>query len=206
MGQEAHCVAWFQGRSSPGKAHLGSEDLTFKGEFRLAIPFKDIGAVEARRGRLEIRFGREQAALELGPAAEAWALKIRYPKSLLDKLGVKPDSRVAMIDVPDQGLREQAEQRCGKVADRPRRGAGCDILFYYADKQEALQLLAALQGSIRQDGMIWVLWPKGQKRITGNQVMAAAKEAGLVDVKICSVSETLSGLKLVIPRARRSGR
>lgn len=204
MGQEAQCVAWFQGRASTGKAHLGSDDLSFQGEFRLAIPFKDVKTVEARRGRLEIHFGGEQAAFELGQAAEAWALKIRYPRPLLDKLGVKPESRVMILGVPDDSLRAQVEERSGKPLVRARRGAGCDIVFYYADRQEDLARLAELPASMRQDGMIWVLWPKGQKRITGNQVMAAGKAAKLVDVKICSVSTTLSGLKLVIPRALRT--
>jgi hypothetical protein len=201
MGQEAQCVAWFQGRSSPGKAHLSGEDLTFSGAFRLVIPFKEVAAVEARRGRLEIRFGNEEAAFELGPLVEAWALKIRYPRPLLDKLGVKPDSRVLMIDVDDPELSEQVRQRCSDVSARPRRA--CDIVFFYADRPQQLSRLATLQDSIHKDGMIWVVWPKGQKTMTGNHVMAAAKEARLVDVKICSISERLSGLKLVIPRARR---
>lgn len=56
---------------------------------------------------------------------------------------------------------------------------------------------------LKRNGAIWVLWPKGQKRIKQSHVMAASKQAGLVDVKIVSFSERLSGLKLMIPVARR---
>jgi hypothetical protein len=51
--------------------------------------------------------------------------------------------------------------------------------------------------------MIWVVTPKGVKHINGNHVRAAAKAAGLVDVKVCSFSDSHSALKLMVPKARR---
>jgi hypothetical protein len=66
-----------------------------------------------------------------------------------------------------------------------------------------LERLATLQRSIRRDGAIWALWPKGQRHITEDVVRGAALEHGLVDIKVVAFSERLSGLKLVIPVARR---
>ena len=53
------------------------------------------------------------------------------------------------------------------------------------------------------DGGIWVVSPKGDPTIRDVDVMAAAKAAGLVDVKVARWSDTHTALKLVIPKALR---
>jgi hypothetical protein len=75
---------------------------------------------------------------------------------------------------------------------------------------EERQLAAALKkhlGTIRPDGMIWVSWPKKAARmetdVTEDVVRAVALALGLVDIKVCAVDETWSGLKLVIRRVNR---
>ena len=90
----------------------------------------------------------------------------------------------------------------------PSRSAGrlskdADIVFLAVEERGALSRLQSLRAAIRKDGAVWVLWPKGQKALREDDVRAAAREAGLVDVKVVSFSETLSGLKLVIPVAER---
>jgi hypothetical protein len=54
--------------------------------------------------------------------------------------------------------------------------------------------------------MVWVVWPKGRKELREDDVRAAGGPAGLVDVKVMAFSDTLSGLKMVVPLARRSAR
>ena len=66
-----------------------------------------------------------------------------------------------------------------------------------------LARLRALRGSIKKNGAIWVVWPKGRKELREDDVRAQGKAAGLVDVKVMSFSDTLSGLKLVIPVKER---
>lgn len=90
MGSEAHCTCRFEGRVAKGTAHLDSTSLTFRGEFRLAIPLKDLTHVEARNGCLTLTFSAGAASLELGKAAETWASKIKNPKGLLDKWASSP--------------------------------------------------------------------------------------------------------------------
>ena len=51
--------------------------------------------------------------------------------------------------------------------------------------------------------MIWAVWPKGRKKLREDDVRGYALAQGLVDVKVVSFSETLSGLKLMIPRKLR---
>src|SRR3989304_4321398 len=97
MGLEAQCTARWKKQTSKGKALLEEKDLVFRGEFRLSIPLKEIASVEARRGTLTVKFAGGTAAFHLGAAAEKWALKIRYPRSRIEKLGVKPGMRVSVV-------------------------------------------------------------------------------------------------------------
>jgi hypothetical protein len=64
------------------------------------------------------------------------------------------------------------------------------------------QRLKKLKSAIAQDGAIWVSWPKkasGVKTdVTEDRIRDVALPLGLVDVKVCAVDETWSGLKLVI--------
>lgn len=67
--------------------------------------------------------------------------------------------------------------------------------------------LPKMMSMIRQNGMIWVSWPKktsGVKTdVTEGVIRKAALPLGLVDVKVCAVDETWSGLKLVIRKELR---
>ena len=202
MGSEAHCTCRFEGCISEGMAHLDSTSLVFRGDFRLSIPLKDVTHVEARDGRLTLTFPAGTASLELGKAAETWASKIKNPKGLLDKLGVKPGARVCVIGVRDQAFLTQLQARTDQVAQKPQRDA--DLIFYGADSLDALNALTRLKASLKPDGAIWVVSLKGkQARIKDTEVMAAAREAGLVATKVVGFSETHTALKLVIPRAKR---
>ncbi len=88
MGQQVHATATFEGKTSEGTAQLETDQLLFRGDFRLSIPLKEITSADARDGVLRVKSSRGQATFELGSRAEKWAQNIRSPKSLLDKLGV----------------------------------------------------------------------------------------------------------------------
>jgi len=67
--------------------------------------------------------------------------------------------------------------------------------------------LSKLRNELKQDGFIWVSWPKKTSKvptdITEDTIRAIALPLGLVDIKVCAVSEIWSGLKLVIRRSER---
>ena len=129
--------------------------------------------------------------------------QVGYSKrSRLDKLGVKPAMRVAVLGVKERDFLPELEQRTSDIATaRPR--ADTAMIFFAVEDAAPLKRLATLQRSIRRDGAIWVLWPKGQKHIHEDMIRGAALEHGLVDIKVVAFSERLSGLKLVIPVAKR---
>jgi hypothetical protein len=201
MGLEANCKVRYDGQVSRGKALLETKELIFRGEFRLTIPFQEIRSAEARGGELHVNSVAAAAVFELGPQAEKWAIKILNPKSLLDKLGVKPDSRVVVLGVRDETFLADLSARVPAVAKRKVKES--DLIFLAAEKREALEQLGLLQDFLKPNGGIWVVYPKGRKEITENDVRAAGKSVGLVDVKVAGFSDTHSALKLVIPLHRR---
>ncbi len=202
MGQEALCTARLGSKVSRGKALLESDVLIFRGDFRLKIPFRAMKSVSAARGVLCVEFPGGTARFDLGQQAESWARKILHPKSLMDKLGVKSGAVVSVLGVRDASFLQQLGERTARVADtRPR--AGSDLIFLAAETRADLTRMESLTRWLKKAGAIWVVYPKGQSHITQADVMAAAKAAGLVDVKVVRFSAAHTALKLVIPRARR---
>ena len=201
MGLEADCTVRFGDQVSAGRAMLETSELLFRGDFRLKIPFADVKSFQAARGQLEVVFSEGTAIFELGHRAEQWALKIRYPSPLLDKLGIKPDSRVSVLGIADEGFWHDVTARAKDVAREQQPDA--DVVLFSAETKETLDAIEPLVPSIKRNGAIWVVYPKGKKHVTEGDVMAAGKQAGLVDVKSASFSDTHSALKFVIPVARR---
>jgi hypothetical protein len=124
-------------------------------------------------------------------------------KPILDKLGVKPGMRVAVLGLDsERAFLAEVRARAGEPStDRARKDT--DMVIVRVDGAADLARLSKLEALIRRDGSIWAVWPKGQKHIGEGMIRDAALARGLVDVKVCAFSETLSALKLVIPLARR---
>ncbi|MBA2426432.1 MAG: DUF3052 family protein [Actinobacteria bacterium] len=202
MGDEARCTATWAGRTSAGRAHLEDKELVFRGDFRLAVRLADVTSAEAVEGWLRLAWGDDSAAFELGPAAAKWARKITHPKSLIDKLGVKPEAQVLLVDVGDEGFVADLKERSGRVATGRSRGR-MDIIFFGAEHRDDLAGLERLRKSLKPQGAIWVIRPKGVKHITEAEVLTAGKAAGLVDVKVARFSDTHTAEKFVIPVADR---
>jgi hypothetical protein len=124
------------------------------------------------------------------------------PRPLIDKLGVKPGARVSVLNVADADFWAQLRARTSDIGVDEVLPES-DIIVLGVTEAAALAALGDLQRPLRRDGAIWVVWPKGQPHIRENDVRAAALTVGLVDVKVVRFSDRLSGLKLVIPLARR---
>lgn len=128
-------------------------------------------------------------------------------RSLQEKLGIRPGFRLAFVHPPAGYRRTLGVLPAGVVLlDRP--GRDMDLIHVFTVSQADLtSRLPQLSRRIRPDGMIWVSWPKGTSKMKTNLrediVRAAARDSGLVDVKVCAVDDTWSGLKLVIPRENR---
>jgi Protein of unknown function (DUF3052) len=132
------------------------------------------------------------------------AMERVYSTPLLEKLGVRPGMRVAIIGVDDDAIRPLISELTADLTDgwpEPET----DIVLLAADTPEELAPLVDLAGRIRQNGAIWVVSRKGKTAtIRDVQVIEAARSARLVDNKVVSFSPTHMALRLVIPRALRS--
>ena len=111
MGSEINCSMKFGGKVFKGKALLETDELIFRGEHRLTIPFKKMKSVEANDGELRVFFEDGIASFILDKKAEQWEEKILHPKSVLDKLGVKEDSRVSVDGVTDENFLGQLKDK-----------------------------------------------------------------------------------------------
>ena len=126
-----------------------------------------------------------------------------YTTPLLDKLGIRPGMRVAVIDVADPDIRSQIGERTTDLTEG-WPAPDTDVVLLGAESIEALGRLADLATRIRPNGAIWVVSRKGPARTLRDvDVIDAAKASGLVDNKGASVSATHTALRLVIPVARR---
>lgn len=204
MGLEAKCVAKVGRAKEQGLARLEEQELYFKGAGGLRLKIPLAGAkTEAARGVLTIRWSDGSAQFELGAAAaEKWALKIRYPRGRMDKLGVKPGMRVSVLGLREKAFWKELEERTDGASDG-KVLPDSDLIFFHAADATGLKRLRELKRAILPAGAVWVVWPKGRPEIKEDHIRAAALRAELVDVKVCAFSETLSALKLMIPRAKR---
>jgi hypothetical protein len=83
-----------------------------------------------------------------------------------------------------------------------------DIVHLFSDRKARLKAeIGTLRKSIKSDGAIWVSWPKKASKVptdvTEDTIRELALPLGLVDVKVCAVSDVWSGLKLVIRKELR---
>jgi hypothetical protein len=131
-------------------------------------------------------------------------------RPLLDKLGVRADSRVAIAGVVDADFRRLLDDRTSDVIDLAPGDvppSGMDLVFLAADSIDELTRIGVLRGSLVPNGAIWVVSRKGrQSTLRDVEVMDAAKSMDLVDNKVVSFSATHTALRLVIPRALRPPR
>jgi hypothetical protein len=118
-------------------------------------------------------------------------------RPLLDKLGVKPGSKVCVVDLDDAGFMSLLRERTSDIALRKPR-TPCDLVFLGATELADLKRLNVLKTWIEPNGAIWVVRPKGGRGpIRDVDVIEAGLAAGLVDNKIASFSDTQGAMRFV---------
>ncbi len=201
MGQEVVCTARWGGKSVHGKALLETAEIIFRGDERKKIPFSAIRGMEAKDGELRLKTDEGQVVFELGDRAEKWREKIANPKSVVEKLGVKPGEPVAVFGRLDgeflKKLKEQKSAIAQKIVDR------VGWIFFGAETREGLGEVKKIAGKMKGSAALWVVYPKGQKSITETDVIDSGRKAGLKDVKVVGFSATHTALKFVIPLEKR---
>jgi hypothetical protein len=139
------------------------------------------------------------------------AMERTYTAPVLDKLGVRPGMRVAIVgrfedddEEPDDGpfAARLAERTADVTVGEP--APDTDLVFLAADSSAELEDLGRLRARIRPAGAIWVVSRKGRAATLRDvEVIAAAREHELVDNKVVAFSARRTALRLVIPVALR---
>ena len=123
------------------------------------------------------------------------------------KLGLKPGMRVAWPGAPEEFPALLGPLPDGVTVKR-RATAPLDLAVVFVTRRAALaRRLPGLRAAIAPDGAVWAAWPKRASGVatdmTEDVVRELALPLGLVDVKVCAIDETWSGLRLVIRRELR---
>ena len=203
MGNEAKCVARIDGQKLEGKALLETGELIFHGaECRVKIAFGEMKGVTAADGELRIRTKDREFAFAVGAAAEKWREKILHPKTRVEKLGVKPGLRVAVIGAVEKEFAKELKQSKAEVVADSAAG-GAEAVFLFVEGNGDSGNIAKAAKKIRGAAGLWVVYPKGRKEITESDVLGAGRKAGLKDVKVVGFSATHTALKFVIPVEKR---
>src|SRR3989442_15475011 len=130
-------------------------------------------------------------------------------KSLVDKLGIKPRTRIAILNAP-RGYRKTLGKLPPGVTGTASAGGSLPFIHFFTPSRDTLEaqlsaLLRALEpaGTLSTSwaGTLWISWPKKssgvETDITEDVVRAVALPTGLVDVKVAAIDAVWSGLKLV---------
>lgn len=124
-------------------------------------------------------------------------------RSLADKLGLAAGQRVHFSALP-----RDVERELGALPDGIERSASLRGTFDYlhafvTTRAELERVVTQFKAALAPTGMFWVSWPKKSSGVatdvTEDVIRAIALPRGLVDIKVCAVSEVWSGLKLVVP-------
>jgi hypothetical protein len=126
---------------------------------------------------------------------------------LPQKLGIKPGMTLHVIDAPMDYAALIAPMG-GKVAFATRLSKDVEVLHAFVTKRERLQeVLDRARAGLESDAIVWVSWPKKAaglaSEVTEDTVRDMALPLGFVDVKVCAVDDTWSGLKLVVRKTLR---
>jgi hypothetical protein len=131
---------------------------------------------------------------------------------LVGKLGIKPDSRLALIDAPADLLGALGELPPGVVIRRRATGStgSLDVIVAFCVRRAELeQRLPRLRAALAPAGGLWIAWPKRTSGVPTDLSDGVVREvglaAGLVDNKVCAIDATWSGLRFVFRRRDRPG-
>ena len=121
---------------------------------------------------------------------------------LVQKLGIKSGFRVAFLNEPSSFRRTLGLLPENlTIFSKPRKALDLVVLFVRSQK-ELTGTFSRCARCLAPTGMLWVAWPKKSSGVPSdldeNVVRRIGLDAGLVDVKVCAIDETWSGLKFVI--------
>ncbi len=191
MGKDVNNItATFADGQDAGRLQWEAPKLIFRGAMRRVFEGAALAGIRAEGGDLVLADGSRFTLGE--PFAGRWAEAIANPPGRLDKLGVKPGMRVAVLDIADPDFLGELVQ----ITQPMNEFSELDILFWGADSVADMARVPDLIPMLGPRGALWIVSRKGKAAtIKDVEVMAGAKAHGLVDNKVCSFSATHTALR-----------
>ena len=129
---------------------------------------------------------------------------------LIQKIGIKPGHRIILRNHPASFVKDLGKLPEGAVSS-DRLSGKANVAVYFTERLADLEKdFPRLSAALVPDGMLWIGWPKKasgrQTDLTEDVVRRVGLACGLVDVKVCAIDETWSGLKFVIRVKDRKGK
>ena len=126
---------------------------------------------------------------------------------LARKLGIKPDTTVALIDEPDDLRDLLAPVPDGVTFRTDLRAKPHIVVAFFTERSRLRSRLPALARAIYPDGGLWLAWPKKTSGVAtdldGNEIRQLGLDAGVVDIKVAAIDETWSGHRFAHRRENR---
>jgi hypothetical protein len=126
---------------------------------------------------------------------------------LPQKLGIKPGLTVVTINTPRHYRRLLGTTPEGVTFSGRLKPDSSFVHVFIKKRSELEKRLSVLREKIADTGTVWISWPKKSSSmptdVTEDVVRAVALPLGFVDVKVCAIDETWSGLKLMVRRENR---
>jgi hypothetical protein len=127
---------------------------------------------------------------------------------LAKKLGIKPEHRLTVLGSPPGFAIDDLPP--GVEARTSLRGTSDVIVSFHKTRGDLAKRVPKLMSGLHVDGAIWVAWPKRASGVTTDITEDVVREVclptGLVDVKVCAIDDTWSGLRLCLRKELRPGR
>jgi len=122
-------------------------------------------------------------------------------RPLVEKLGIRPGTAVVILGGPPDSPATLGPLPEG-AGIRKRLSRGAAFIHQFARRKDDLAAaFPRLAQALADDGMVWISWPKKTSKVatdlTEDVVRSLGLPLGLVDVKVCAIDETWSGLKFV---------
>ncbi|NND75209.1 MAG: DUF3052 family protein [Ilumatobacter sp.] len=126
---------------------------------------------------------------------------------LVNKLGIGPDTRVAIVNAPGVFRSLLAPIPPGVQFRSNLRGRADVVVMFVTARGELVRRIGAAGRTIFPGGALWIAWPKRASKLptdmTEDVVREVALPLGLVDNKVCAIDDTWSGLRIVWRRELR---
>ena len=126
---------------------------------------------------------------------------------LIRKLGIRSHSRILFRNPPEGYLLSLGDMPENVTILRRLAGSLDFIHAFFSKRRDLERDVTALISALKKDGMLWLSWPKEASGVATDVTETVVRETGLtcglVDVKICAVDNTWSGLKFVYRKSDR---